>query len=363
MSEIWPYDINRRIRNNNINRLRKFKCVLLTPFESRFNTISESIKNQFNTIYDRYPGVLGFNLLSAEIKRLDWITSAGVIQNEIWDEIINADLIICDITGYNPNVLFESGVASALKSLPQVIFIRDHYFKQQSPFDLAPIRYAEYALTSDELPKFLEKIDNLILQAFIRFPDSNIDSKQIYIPANINFNGNHDDLRIYTPPFSHRRISDNSLEFGSIIVFTESWASIGNHQIQFFKLSFEGSFSNISKEEAWIGVGLRSQHPFANFGHVVYLLNTGSIIITEPNEEPPNYYRDNVLREKTQINLSIFHKFEILFSMDILDITIDDFSTQMKLENLPKVFGPGLIRFQSWNSRMKIKNISVSEIN
>ena len=309
MSDIWPFDVNKKIKNNSVNRLRKFKCVLLIPFESRFNTISEAIKNQFKTVYDQHPEILGFDLLPAEIKRLDWITSSGVIQYEIWDEIINADLIICDITGYNPNVLFESGVASAFKSLQQVIFIRDHYFKQQAPFDLAPIRYTEYALTSEEFPKFLEKIGDLIYKAFIRFPDSNIESKQVVIPANIDFTENHDDLRIYTPPFSQRRIIEDSLEFGSILVFTESWASIGNHQIQYFNLSFDGSFSNISKQGAWIGVGLRSQHPYVTFGHTLYLYDNGAIKITKPNEEPPNLYSEEPLRENTPIDTSIFPSF------------------------------------------------------
>jgi len=40
-----------------------------------------------------------------------------VIQQEIWREIEEADLIFCDITGYNPNVMFEAGACAAWKEM------------------------------------------------------------------------------------------------------------------------------------------------------------------------------------------------------------------------------------------------------
>jgi hypothetical protein len=360
MSDIWPNDVVKKIKNKNIDRIRPFKCVLLMPFETRFNKIAELIQNRFNEIFKNNHGILGFQ--EAKINRLDWVISTGVIHYEIWQEILSADLIFCDITGYNPNVMFEAGVAAALKNIPKVVFIRDHFFRQQAPFDLAPIRYTEYELTSDGIPAFQEKIDTLFKNSFIAFPDSIIESEPIYFPAEINFQGNNDDSRIYTPPFSHRRIFDSSLEFGSLYTFTESWASLGNTHIQCFNLEFDGSFSNSIDDGAWIGVGLRSQHPFANFGHILYLKLNGAIIITEPNEIPPDFYSDKVLRNPTPIDSLIFHHFLIQFSQDKLKLSIDDFFAQKEIADFPKVFGNGLIRFQSWLSWMKIRNLKVSSI-
>ncbi len=56
-----------------------------------------------------------YSLPNIKVDRLDWLTSTGIIHSEIWQKIIEADLIFVDITGYNPNVMFELGVVSAWK--------------------------------------------------------------------------------------------------------------------------------------------------------------------------------------------------------------------------------------------------------
>jgi hypothetical protein len=156
MSEVWPLDVITRVRKARVDRLRPFKCLLLMPFESRFNRIADEIHACLKEVFASDPSIFGMRELP-KINRLDWVTSSGIIQNEIWEEIASADLVFCDITGYNPNVMFESGVAAALKRMSQVVFIRDHFFRQQSPFDIAPIRYTEYELTSDGFPPFAIK--------------------------------------------------------------------------------------------------------------------------------------------------------------------------------------------------------------
>jgi hypothetical protein len=367
MSHIWPLDVINQYRKVGVNRIRPFACLLLMPFEKRFNTISDTIKECFNEVFFKQPDILGVVLADQPtiINRLDWVISSGVIPTEIWEEILKADLIFCETTGYNPNVMFESGVASALKQLPQVVFLRDHFFTQQPPFDIASIRYTEYELTSDGIPKFKEKVKKLIIDAFKLFPDANIDSPLISFPADINFQGNHDDLRIYTPPFSHRLVVENALEFGSIS-FAESWASLGYAHIQYFDLEFVATFKNLFEnpldENAWIGVGLRSQHFYPIFGHLLYLKQNGSIFITQPNEIAPTYYTDELLREPTVIDKMAFHHFHVRFTPKTLLLSIDNFSTQKEINKMPKVLGPGLIRFQSSLSRMAIKDIRASEI-
>ncbi len=360
MSEVWPLDVIDRLRKAGVDRLRPFKCLLLMPFESRFNQVAEEIHNCLLEVHGLDPKVLGMPL--PIINRLDWVTSSGVIQNEIWEEVSNADLIFCDITGYNPNVMFESGVAAALKRMPQVVFIRDHFFKQQSPFDIAPIRYTEYQLTSDGLPKFRDKVKKLINDAFKAFPDDLIETIPVAFPASIDFQGNHDDLRIYTPPLAHRRVIDGALEFGSLAFFPESWASLGNARILQFDLEFEAAFRNPASDKAWIGVGFRSQHFYANFSHLLYITQNGAITITQPNEIGPAFYTDENLRGPTPIDELAFHHFHIRFTQDILLLELDDFSTSLDVAKLPKVFGPGLIRFQSCLSWMAIRGIRASAI-
>src|SRR5205823_290235 len=94
------------------------------------------------------------------------------IQQQIWQKIIEADLVICDMTEYNPNVMFESGVSAAWKSVTQVIFIKDRAFNVPAPFDTAPMRYSEYDRTSySGIKQFQERLAALIRDVFISFPD------------------------------------------------------------------------------------------------------------------------------------------------------------------------------------------------
>lgn len=360
-SEVWPLDVVNRLHNAGVDRERPFKCLLLMPFESRFNQIADEIRTCLDEVKNFNPNIFGISL--PQITRLDWVTSSGVIHNEIWEKVVEADLVFCDITGYNSNVMFESGVVAALKRIQQVVFIRDHSFTEKSPFDISPIRYTEYDLSWEGLHKFHDKVITLIFDAYKAFPYNLIDTAQIPFPANIDFEGNHDDLRIYTPPLAHRRMIDGALEFGAhtMLFFPESWASLGNIKIQHFDLEFDAAFRDPEKL-AWIGVALRSEHFYANFGHVFYLKEDGAIVVTQPDEIPPQFYRDITLRDPIKIDLLSFHHFHVRFSPDTLFLSVDDFSASLEVAKMQKVFGPGLIRFQSCLSWMAIKGIRATPI-
>jgi hypothetical protein len=359
MSEIWPFDVKRRMDTAAPDNIRPFKCLLLMPFEGRFDQVAEIIRTTVLRSFESFPKF--FNFDQATINRLDWVTSAGVIQQEIWQEIERADLVFCDITGYNPNVMFESGVCAAWKDMRQVVFIKDHFFKQQSAFDIAPIRYTEYELTSNGITAFQAKITTLTRDALIAFPDRQGASPSVVLPLEINFQDNQDDSRIHTPPFAHRRVVDNSIEFGSTAFFDHSWASIGKSAFLNFSLEFSACFSNPKSVDAFIGVGLRSQHYYANFAHVLYLKHDGSIFITEPDEEPPRFYKDTQLREPTPIDPQSCHYFHVVFNKSVFRIEVDNFSHTFRVDQMAKVFGAGLIRFQSALSWMRIIQVRVSE--
>jgi hypothetical protein len=358
MSDIWPYDVKVSQSIAAVNALRPFKCVMLMPFEPRFDQVAVIIREAVSQTIQQLAAMFGPE--PPRIERLDWVTSAGVIQQEIWEKILEADLIFCDVTGYNPNVLFESGVAAAWKNLGQVVFIKDHFFKQQSAFDIAPLRYTEYELTSNGLPRFQEQIIQLTRAALIAFPDLQGTAPTIHLPFEVDFKDSRDDLRIYTPPFAHRRVVDGTLEFGSILFFPYSWATIGQEKFLNFELEFSARFSNPQPpNDTWIGVGLRSQHFFANFSHIFYLRRDGFIIITEPNEQPPNFYEDVVLRQATPIDLSAEHRFRVEFEESKLVVELDDFSHRFEVAHMPKVFGPGLIRLQSYRTWMAISHVKL----
>jgi hypothetical protein len=216
-----------------------------------------------------------------------------------------------------------------------------------------------------EIVKILSKGDSSSLQRSLlkgsRELDDIIEIAPISFPVNIDFHENCEDPRIYTPPLAHRRVVGNALEFGSLVFFEQSWASLGNIRIPYFDLEFEAAFRNTAND-GWIGVGFRSQSYYANFEHLFYLKQDGSILLTQPNEIPPAFYTDEWLRKPVPIDKTGFHHFHVRFTPDKLFLSVDDFSTLLEVINLPKVFGPGRIMFQSWPSWMAIKGIRVSII-
>jgi hypothetical protein len=112
--------------------------------------------------------------------------------------------------------------------------------------------------------------------------------------------------------------------------------------------------------EFYIGVGLHSQHFYAQYGHIIFLRRDGMIIMAQPTEISP-LYRNVTLRPPTEIDLSAYHDFKFTFTDFVLQIEIDDFVTQFNLGEMDKVLGPGLIRFQSFLNWMAISEIQIDE--
>jgi hypothetical protein len=360
MTEVWPLDAKKRLSTAASDTIRPFRCVLLMPFGEQFDEVAAVIHDTVSEEISRFgnPDLVGG---LPNIERLDWVTSSGAIQQQIWQRIFEADLVFCDITSYNPNVMFEGGVCAAWKDVVQVVFIKDRSFKVEAPFDIKPMRYTEYELTYTGIKKFREKLSALIRDALIGYPDRQGANPSISLPFQKDFSDEKDDLAICTPPFAHRRVIDNALEFGSLWAYSHSWATIGKENFHTFELEFTARFRNqLPNVTPFIGVGLRSQHYYANYAHLLYLDSEGKIIITEPNEQPPKFYSDHELRGVTSVDLDADHLFRVRFDEFILRVQVDDFEMTFKQAEMKKVLGPGLIRFQSSMTWMAIRRLRVS---
>jgi hypothetical protein len=329
------------------------------PFAKPFDDISALIHDTVTAVFEHFKDF--FEL--PQVDRLDWVTSSGAIQQQIWQKIAEADLVICDLTGYNPNVMIESGVAAAWKAATQVIFIKDRAaVATPTPFDIMPMRYFEYEVSSfTDIKAFQQKLVNLIREAFINFPDgATVEHRRIPDDYSQDFSARLDDLSIVTAPFAHRRVKDGVLEFGSLWNFAHSWATIGKRRFNEFALEFAATFRNPHPDgNSYIGVGVRSQHYYANFAHILYLNFDGRIVITEPNEDPPEFYKDHILRPATPIDPSADHNFSITFDQNALQIAVDDFTASFPVADMRKTLGPGLIRFQSFRTWMGLRSVKL----
>lgn len=96
----------------------------------------------------------------AKIRMVSEKEDSGIIQKSIVQAIYDDELIICDVSCKNPNVLFELGMRLAFDK--PVVIIYDGIGKY--PFDITNIKYVSYPRGLDycEIKKFKESLKKMI---------------------------------------------------------------------------------------------------------------------------------------------------------------------------------------------------------
>ncbi|WP_425617601.1 hypothetical protein NA78x_001282 [Anatilimnocola sp. NA78] len=110
-------------------------------------------------IYPAVKELLG-NSDGQSIVRADTMGEPGRITTQILRELVSADVVIADVTGTNPNVMYEVGIRQAIVK-PLVLMAES---SQKLPFDLSDLRTVFYKLdlehferAQNELKAHLEK--------------------------------------------------------------------------------------------------------------------------------------------------------------------------------------------------------------
>jgi hypothetical protein len=87
------------------------------------------------------------------------IVDAGNIRADMFALIIEADIVLCDITVHNANVFYELGVRHALRK-KHTVLIKGDPSADTSPFDLSTDRYLQYpvARPADALEALVETL-------------------------------------------------------------------------------------------------------------------------------------------------------------------------------------------------------------
>jgi hypothetical protein len=117
-------------------------CFVISPFGDPYNQC-------YNEVF-----LPALNNIGLKAIRADKIYNTGPIMNDIFSGIINADLIICDVTGRNPNVNYELGVAHAFEK-PTIIVTQD-LKDAQLPFNYHQHRAILYDISKDNWTHELE---------------------------------------------------------------------------------------------------------------------------------------------------------------------------------------------------------------
>ena len=106
----------------------KNTCFIVMPFDKLFQTQYEKIIR---------PTV---SSLALDCIRGDEIYTKQRIMDDIWTSIRSCRLVIAELSGKNPNVMYEVGLAHAIGK-PVIIITRNG---DDVPFDLKALRYLFY---------------------------------------------------------------------------------------------------------------------------------------------------------------------------------------------------------------------------
>ncbi|MEM7051412.1 MAG: nucleoside 2-deoxyribosyltransferase [Acidobacteriota bacterium] len=109
------------------------KCFVIMPFAQDFNDVYFSIQAAIKELSGEHQGLT--------CGRLDEIMGPGKITDDLVRELNQADVCIADLTGNNPNVMWEVGYAMALGK--PVVSIAQSV--SDLPFDLQAMRTIQYS--------------------------------------------------------------------------------------------------------------------------------------------------------------------------------------------------------------------------
>ena len=150
---------------------------VITPFGTDFIALYDELKKTYEREFEFTNGG-------------DLDNQQNILQ-DIVEGIYRADVIIADLTGLNPNVFYELGLAHAMNK--KVIIITQDI--SELPFDIKSYRANEYSLQFNKLPKFKEELTKLLKGAIdnsVHYGNPVVD----YIPTlerSITWNNNHHD--------------------------------------------------------------------------------------------------------------------------------------------------------------------------
>lgn len=100
---------------------------VMMPFSAGFGPVIESIRQACGSV-------------ELTCQRADDIWEETAIIDEIFALICRAGIVVCDLTGRNPNVLYEMGIAQTLGK-PVIMLTQNN---EDIPFDVKHLRYLNY---------------------------------------------------------------------------------------------------------------------------------------------------------------------------------------------------------------------------
>lgn len=143
--------------------MKKKTCFVIMGFGKKKDPITNRTINLDET-YKKIikPAVTACNY---NCVRADEISESGIIDRSMFALLINAELVIADITTYNPNALYELGVRHAVRPYSTIIIKEE---EDVSPFDINHSRTLSYKhlgneISASEAKKSVRELKDLIV--------------------------------------------------------------------------------------------------------------------------------------------------------------------------------------------------------
>lgn len=148
-----PLSKQENIFGSKIEQVDTGLCFVLMPFTEDWS----------NRVYKKYIRE-NIESLGLQCLRADNLTGQIIIE-DIWIKINQAAFIIADVTGRNPNVMYELGIAHTLGK--PVILITQEIDK--IPFDFTHLRHYEYEDNVTGQENFSSQLKSVIPQIYIDY--------------------------------------------------------------------------------------------------------------------------------------------------------------------------------------------------
>ena len=187
-------------------------CLVLRPFGDKFDRVWSSIKE-----------VLAKPFCWEDVADL---RRSGQILEQILQAIARTDVVIVDVTGDNPNVFYELGIAHAAKSEGKVIIVkqrasdRSEEHSPKVPFDIAGNRYLDYEPTADGIQAMLPELETRIRNALERTSWFRVAEGRTHFSVALSGPGGAYQFEVRAVAFLDRSVGsgDKSVRSGSVSI-------------------------------------------------------------------------------------------------------------------------------------------------
>ena len=127
------------------------------PVGHKLCVVLMSFADEARPIYDDHVRKVVVEQCGLECRRADDVFKAGQAMEQVWEQMNRARVIVADVSGRNPNVFYELGIAHTLGKL--VILITRS--EDDVPFDLRHLGFIQYEYT----PRGCQELERKLREA------------------------------------------------------------------------------------------------------------------------------------------------------------------------------------------------------